>query len=120
MIADRLWGLVLGAVSKYFSDMRGQRSLVTKTPDGFVVDGHAAAGLSGSTLDVLGLAIRVALVRTFVPHASLLVLDEPAAGCDADRTQALLGFLSSSGFAQTVVVSHEEATEAVADHLIEL
>ena len=120
VIADRLWGLVLGAVSKYFSDMRGQRSLVTKTPDGFVVDGHAAAGLSGSTLDVLGLAIRVALVRTFVPHASLLVLDEPAAGCDADRTQALLGFLSSSGFAQTVVVSHEEATEAVADHLIEL
>lgn len=120
VIADKLWGLVLGAVSKYFSDMRGQRSLVTKTPDGFVVDGHAAAGLSGSTLDVLGLAIRVALVRTFVPHASLLVLDEPAAGCDADRTQALLGFLSSSGFAQTVVVSHEEATEAVADHLIEL
>lgn len=120
VIADRLWGLVLGAVSKYFSEMRGQRSLVTKTPDGFVVDGHAAAGLSGSTLDVLGLAIRVALVRTFVPHASLLVLDEPAAGCDADRTQALLGFLSSSGFAQTVVVSHEEATEAVADHLIEL
>lgn len=120
VIADRLWGLVLGAVSKYFSDMRGQRSLVTKTPDGFVVDGHAAAGLSGSTLDVLGLAIRVALVRTFVPHASLLVLDEPAAGCDADRTQALLGFLSSSGFTQTVVVSHEEATEAVADHLIEL
>ena len=120
VIADKLWSLVLGAVSRYFSDMRGERSLVTKTSDGFVVDGHSAATLSGSTLDILGLAVRVALVKTFVPHAPLLVLDEPTAAMDVDRTATTLGFLSRTGFTQTIIVSHEEATEAVADHLIQL
>jgi len=120
VIADKLWALVLGAVSKYFSDMRGNRSLVTKTPDGFVVDGHNAATLSGSTLDILGLAVRVALVKTFVPHAPLLVLDEPTAAMDVERTATTLGFLTQTGFKQTIIVSHEEATEAVADHLIQL
>lgn len=120
VIADKLWALVLGAVSRYFSEMRGERSLVTKTGDGFVVDGRSAANLSGSTLDVLGLAIRVALVKTFIPHAPLLVLDEPTAAMDAERTAATLGFLTRTGFKQTIIVSHEEATEAVADHLIQL
>jgi DNA repair exonuclease SbcCD ATPase subunit len=120
VIADKLWSLVLGAVSRYFSEMRGERSLVTKTTDGFVVDGHSAATLSGSTLDILGLAVRVALVRTFVPHAPLLVLDEPTAAMDAERTATTLGFLAATGFKQTIIVSHEEATEAVADHLIQL
>ena len=120
VIADKLWSLVLGAVSRYFSEMRGSRSLVTKTADGFVVDGHSAATLSGSTLDILGLAVRVALVKTFVPHAALLVLDEPTAAMDVERTAITLGFLAKTGFRQTIIVSHEEATEAVADNLIEL
>ena len=120
VIADKLWSLVLGAVSRYFSEMRGSRSLVTKTTDGFVVDGHSAATLSGSTLDILGLAVRVALVKTFVPHAALLVLDEPTAAMDVERTAITLGFLAKTGFRQTIIVSHEEATEAVADNLIEL
>lgn len=120
VIADKLWALVLGAVSKYFSEMRGERSLVTKTSDGFLVDGHSSGTLSGSTLDLLGLAVRVALVKTFVPHAPLLVLDEPTAAMDAERTATTLGFLTQTGFRQTIIVSHEEATEAVADHLIQL
>lgn len=120
VIADKLWALVLGAVSKYFSEMRGERSLVTKTGDGFLVDGHSSGTLSGSTLDILGLAVRVALVKTFVPHAPLLVLDEPTAAMDAERTATTLGFLTQTGFRQTIIVSHEEATEAVADHLIQL
>ena len=120
VIADKLWSLVLGAVSRYFSEMRGSRSLVTKTTDGFVVDGHSASTLSGSTLDILGLAVRVALVKTFVPHAALLVLDEPTAAMDVERTAITLGFLAKTGFRQTIIVSHEEATEAVADNLIEL
>ena len=120
LIADRLWSLVLGAVSRYFSEMRGTASAVTKSSDGFRVDGHPVSTLSGSTLDILGLAIRVALVRTFMPQASLLVLDEPTAAMDAERTTNLLGFLATTGFRQTIVVSHEDATESVADHLITL
>ncbi len=120
LIADRLWALVLGAVSRYFSEMRGVPSSVTKSSDGFKVDGHVASTLSGSTLDVLGLAIRVALVRTFMPQAGLLVLDEPTAAMDDERTANLLGFLATTGFRQTIVVSHEDATESVADNLITL
>lgn len=78
LIADKLWNLVLSAVSRYFSEMRGTKSRVTKDSDGFKADGHTATTLSGSTLDILGLAIRVALTRTFLPTAPFLVLDEPA------------------------------------------
>jgi DNA repair exonuclease SbcCD ATPase subunit len=118
VIADRLWNLVLAAVSKYFSEMRGSKSRVTKDTDGFKVDGHTASTLSGSTLDILGLAIRVALTRTFLPTAPFLVLDEPAAAMDGNRTTLMLGFLSSCGFDQCLLVSHEDISDSVADNII--
>lgn len=120
MIADKLWSIVLSAVSSYFSEMRGSRSAVTKDSDGFKVDGHPISTLSGSTLDILGLAIRVALIRTFLPTAPFLVLDEPCAAMDQQRTEATLGFVVACGFKQVVVVTHEDTSEAVADHMIEL
>lgn len=120
MIADKLWNIVLAAVSNYFSDIRGERSKVTKTADGFEVDGHAVTSMSGSTLDALGLAIRVALVRTFLPSAPFLILDEPAAAMDEGRTNNLLGFISASGFQQILLVTHEDVSQSVADHIISL
>lgn len=120
LIADKLWSIVLSAVSSYFSEMRGSRSAVTKDSDGFKVDGHPISTLSGSTLDILGLAIRVALIRTFLPTAPFLVLDEPCAAMDQQRTEATLGFVVACGFKQIVVVTHEDTSEAVADHMIEL
>ena len=120
LIADKLWSIVLSAVSSYFSEMRGTRSTVTKDSDGFKVDGHPISTLSGSTLDILGLAIRVALIRTFLPTAPFLVLDEPCAAMDQQRTEATLGFVVACGFKQIVVVTHEDTSEAVADHMIEL
>lgn len=41
-------------------------------------------------------------------------------GCDAERSEAMLGFLKSAGFKQTLLVSHEEVSESVADNLIQL
>lgn len=120
VIADRLWNLVLAAVGKYFSEMRGSKSRVTKDGDGFKVDNHPATTLSGSTLDILGLAIRVALTRTFLPTAPFLVLDEPAAAMDENRTGLMLGFLSTCGFPQTLLVTHEDISESVADNIITL
>lgn len=120
MIADKLWGIVLSAVSSYFSEMRGVKSKVTKDIDGFKVDGHGVASLSGSTLDILGLAIRVALVRTFLPGAPFMVLDEPCAAMDATRTEATLGFVVACGFSQVLLVTHEDTSETVADHMIQL
>lgn len=120
LIADKLWNIVLAAVSGYFSEIRGERSKVTKGSDGFEVDGHPISSLSGSTLDALGLAIRVALVRTFLPSAPFLILDEPAAAMDEDRTNNLLGFISASGFQQILLVTHEDVSQSVADHVITL
>jgi DNA repair exonuclease SbcCD ATPase subunit len=120
VIADKLWNLVLASVSTYFSEMRGTRSIVSKESGGFMVDGHSIAGLSGSTLDILGLAIRVALVRTFLPEAQFLVLDEPCASMDQARTESLLGFLVSVGFNQIILVTHEDVSKSVADHIITL
>lgn len=120
VIADKLWNLVLTAVSGYFSEMRGFKSAVSKSGDGFTVDGHPVQTLSGSTLDILGLAIRVALVRTFLPGAPFLVLDEPAAACDPDRTESMLGFLVAVGFKQVLLVTHEDVSETVADNIITL
>lgn len=120
IIADRLWALVLRAVSNYFSEIRGTKSRVTKDSEGFKVDDHPVATLSGSTLDALGLAIRVALVRTFLPSAPFLILDEPAAAMDEDRTHNMLGFLASVGFQQILLVTHEDVSESVADNMIQL
>ncbi len=119
-VADKLWGMVLASVSSMFSTMRGEASVVAKSKDGFSVNGAPVSSLSGSTLDLLALAIRVALTRTFIPQASFLILDEVTAACDSERTLAMLGFLSAAGFKQTVLVSHEEVVDGVADVLIQL
>jgi DNA repair exonuclease SbcCD ATPase subunit len=118
IIANKLWNTVLASVSVMFSQMRKEESWVVKDGSGFKVNGQAVESLSGSTLDILGLAIRCALLRTFLPQCGLLVLDEPGHGCDDDRTEAMLGFLKSVGFQQTLLVSHEEVSESVADNLI--
>lgn len=120
LIADKLWTIVLNAVSTYFSEMRGVRSVVTKDSDGFKVDGYPVAGLSGSTLDILGLAIRVALTRTFLPNAPFMVLDEPCAAMDTARTEATLGFIVACGFKQILWTTHEDTSETVADHLVHI
>lgn len=120
LITDHLWNSVLAAVGTFFSGMRGEQSIVTKGADGFKVNGQDIESLSGSTLDVLALAIRVALTKTFIPHASFMILDEPAHGADNVRTANILAFLSSVGFDQTILASHDELSESVADHVIAL
>lgn len=120
IIADRLWVIVLAAVSSYFSKMRGTTSVVTRAHNAFKVDGQSIEGLSGSTLDILGLAIRLALTRTFLPTATFLILDEPAAACDDNRALSMLSFLVSAGFPQTLLVTHEEMSETIANNVIEL
>jgi len=119
-IADKLWAMVLISVSTMFSKMRGEESIVTKTKDGFRVNGEDVSSLSGSALDLLGLAIRVALVKTFLPHADMLVLDEPMSACSEERTERMLGFLATTGFKQTILITHEDVSETIADNLITL
>lgn len=120
IIANKLWNLVLATVSTLFSQMRGEPSVVVKDSDGFKVNGKAVESLSGSTLDLLGLSMRCALVRTFIPNCSFLVLDEPASACDSDREAAMLGYVASAGFKQVILVTHSSQSDALSNNLIQL
>lgn len=120
VIGNKLWSMVLASVSTVFSQMRGERSIVAKEKDGFTVNGRSVDSLSGSTLDLLGLAIRAALVKTFVPGCPFIILDEPSAAMDNDRTAAMLGYIAASGFKQVLLVTHEEISESFANNLITL
>lgn len=120
LVANKLWSTVLASVSVMFSQIRGEESWVTKEKDGFKVNGHTAEGLSGSAKDALGAAIRCTLMRTFLPQCGLLILDEPCSAMSEERTESMLGFLKSVDFQQTLLVSHEEVSESVADNLIQL
>lgn len=119
-IANKVWASVLGAVSHYFSAMRGTKSIVTKENDAFLVDGKPVDSYSGSTMDVLGLALRIALIRTFLPTCDFMLLDEPFAACSDGRQTAALGFLAGAGFNQMLVITHEDISETVADNLLTL
>ena len=119
-IANKIWSNVLGAVSHYFSTMRGTKSVVSKLEDVFLVDGSPVTSYSGSTQDVLGLALRIALIRTFLPTCDFMLLDEPFAACDDGRQTTALGFLAGAGFKQLLVITHEDISESVADNLVTL
>lgn len=120
LIADQLWNTVLQSVSVIVTQMRKQPSNVSKDGDGFKINGKLVEAYSGSAMDLLGLAIRCALMKTFLPQVSLLVLDEATAACDADRTEAMLGYLAASGFDQILLVTHEEISETYANQVIQL
>ena len=100
--------------------MRGEPSAVTRVEGAFLVDGRPVEGLSGSTLDVLGLAIRVALLKTFLPRCSFLVLDEPAAACDEEREAALIGTIATAQFGQVILVTHSGIADAYSNQLVTL
>ena len=85
-----------------------------------MVDGHAVATLSGSTKDILGLAIRIALLKTFLPRCSMLVLDEPAAACDNGREAALIGTVATAQFDTVLYVTHSDMADASANQLVAL
>ena len=89
-----------------------------RSADGFEVDGEPAADLSGSTLDSLGLAVRISLMRAFLPGVGLLILDEPAAAMDAAREGRLLATLATLDLGQVLLVSHGVAAKAVAGNVV--
>lgn len=120
VVANKLWNLVLASVSTLFSQIRGTKSVVTRDGSKFLVNGQCAATLSGSTKDILGLALRVSLVKTFILNCPFLILDEPGQGCDGDRMESLIAFSATCGFKQIVLVTHDPISETFADNLIEL
>ena len=120
IVAKRLWNIVLSSVSSIFSRIRGTTSTVTRTDDEFLIDGRPIGAYSGSTKDALGLAIRIALQKTFLTGLDFIIVDEPARGMDDTRETDLLAVLTTSEFAQTFVVTHSTLADAYATNLIQL
>ena len=71
-------------------------------------------------LDALGLAIRIALTKTFLPNNDFLILDEPAAACDDEREMNMLGVITTAGFDQVLLVTHSPLADAFADKVVAL
>lgn len=119
-ISKRLWHNVQHAISHYFSQIRGVPSVVTRDTDGFLVDGKPVEGvLSGSTEDSLALAVRIALLKTFLPNVDFMITDEPASAMNDEREMAMLGVLSTSEY-QILLVTHSDLAESFAANLIEI
>lgn len=119
-VAARLWAVVLQSVSQLFSAVRGVPSTVVRQGSDFLVDGHSAKSLSGSTLDSLGLAIRIGLVKTFLPSVRFLLIDEPAAGMDDQREAAMLALLSTCDLEQVIMITHSNQADAFATNITEI
>lgn len=119
-VADKLWGMVLASVSKYFTSIRGTAGVVTRVDNSFQVNGQSIGGLSGSTLDSLGLAIRIALTKTFLPNTRFMTLDEPTAACNEERSTAMLGVIATADFDQVLLVTHSDLADSFASQVIQL
>lgn len=115
LVMDALWARVMASVSAVFSKFRGVASVVERKPGGFYVDGCKRP--SGSTKDILGLALRVALLRTF-SACNILFLDEAGAGCDDTRSALITAVLSAAGFDQILMITHKDLDEVGADNLV--
>jgi ATP-binding cassette subfamily C protein CydD len=81
-------------------------SVITALPEGLATRlGDRGAGLSGGELR------RLALARVFLRDATLVVLDEPTAGLDAENEQLVLNAVEQLAVGRTMlIISHREAT----------
>lgn len=120
VVARELWGMVLTGVSQIFSHIRGVPTVVSRTTNGFLVDGRPVSSYSGSTKDALGLAIRIMLQKTFMGNLSFLLLDEPAAACDAEREVDMLAAIARAEFQQVILVTHSERADTLASNIVTL
>ena len=90
--------------------------MLTRLPDGLDTPvGEGGWGLSG------GEAHRVALARTFIGRAPLLLLDEPTAHLDAASESAITEIIATlSRSATAILASHSPALLAICDRVITL
>ncbi len=97
-------------------EQAGASGLVHGLPHGYeTVLGDRGQGLSGGEIQ------RIALARTFLKQADLLVLDEPAAGLDAAVAARIARTVAAmSTRCATLVITHDEAFVRHADEVVVL
>lgn len=74
---------------------------------------------SGAQEAIIGIAVQVALASAAPCHLNVLLLDEPTADMDGDRSLATIAALGSLG-QQIVFVSHHQTDNAVCQNAITL
>lgn len=119
-ISRSLWSVLVGGISQVFSQVRGVQSSVTRGESGWLIDGRPAEAYSGSTKDSLALAIRVLLLKRFMPTTDFMLLDEPAAGCDVEREVNMLSAIVRADLTQTILVTHSDLADTLANNIITL
>jgi ATP-binding cassette, subfamily C, bacterial CydD len=94
----------------------GLGSVLGRLPDGIdTLVGEGGFGLSG------GEAHRIALARTFLKRAPLIVLDEPTAHLDAGSEATMIeAIVAVAQTGTTIIASHSPAVLAACDRVITL
>ena len=94
----------------------GLDSVLGRLPDGIdTLVGEGGFGLSG------GEAHRIALARTFLKRAPLIVLDEPTAHLDAGSEATMIeAIVAVAQTGTTIIASHSPAVLAACDRVITL
>lgn len=93
---------------------------VVKSPvDGELLSFDPRNGRGGGVAEVVGLALRIALLELYVPRISgPIILDEPCAKVDTKRAVHVARFLklySERMHRQIILITHQPAFSAVAD-----
>ena len=118
-VLDQVWGKLLYVVSTTYSTMVGEESVIEKSDKGFNINGRSFSRLSGSEKSVAGIALRVALKEVFAEGCGFLILDEPGADMDEERTLAMISAVKTIP-GQTIMITHEELSGQSADQIIEV
>lgn len=120
-----VWGGVMGRASSFASACTGGAiSQVDRDEKGkftFIEEGHPAPieAASGAQRSIMGLGVQLAMASMLPSPLSTIMLDEPGADMDAERSLALTSLLAADHH-QLIMVSHRELDGAVANNTIAL
>lgn len=119
---QQVWGTVLAVSSRIVRE--SSKGTITRIinddgqfayeEDGILVPTN---GASGAQKAFIGTALRVGLSRTLYGSDSLLAFDEPTESCSEQFASALTATLAASA-KQVLLITHREADQVLADHII--
>lgn len=122
---NRAWSTFMAHASQFAQLCTGgDIEALDRTEDGdfiFMEEGSKMSldEASGAQEAIIGLAIQLALASAAPCHLNVLMLDEPTADMDPDRSLASMAALSTLG-SQVIFVSHQQGDNAICDNAISL